>query len=170
MPGRVCLERGSNSTEACLNFVLWEAFCFVVIAAKASHARIGKSNNNIGDNGAAGLVDGLKTNSTLQGLYLVSSVGVCVMFRGEQVVGLIRLACWPVLGWKYLRRRRCTNHCRGAKSQPQSASAVSCKSLCFCDNTSPKWNISFSHAITAARQQHRKSWCLEAWTVAAIRA
>ena len=54
---------------------------------------LGKSNNNIGDNGAAGLVGGLKTNSTLQRLYLVSSVGVCVMFTGEHVVGLIRLAC-----------------------------------------------------------------------------
>jgi hypothetical protein len=88
--------------------------------------------NQISDAGAAGLGEGLKVNSTLQGLYPVRLFDYCLFFvgamRGEGGEGVgWSDAC--AAGWKSNFRRWSCRAGRGAESQQHPAGALSCKAF-----------------------------------------
>ncbi len=91
-----------------------------------------QSENQISDAGAAGLGEGLKVNSSLQGLYLVRLFDYCLFF-----VGMIQGEGGEGVGWsdacaverKSNFRRWSCRAGRGAESQQQSVGALSCKAF-----------------------------------------
>ena len=102
----------------------------------AALTRVLQGNNQIGDDGAWGLGEGLKVNSSLLELFLVRHlffvldlfVSGALQVEGGEGVGCTH-AC--AAEQEPNRGRRCQRVGRGAESQQQPAVARSCKAFCF---------------------------------------